>query len=203
MARWFRCGGWLTVNRWMSDRQQIAHATPAWIIPVVGLLDLPLAMPALQLPPMHGLAMFALAAGLFFTIPLFSLIFSRLVFEEPMPDALRPSLLILVAPFAVGYSTYTSVTGHSDHFSEALYMLMLFMIVVLAGQMRHLASCCPFRVSWWAVSFPLAAAAIAELRYAAAEPSILTDVIAILLLACATLIITGLMVRTMVGVARA
>ncbi len=34
---------WLTVSRWMSDRQQVAHATPAWIIPVVGLLDVPLA----------------------------------------------------------------------------------------------------------------------------------------------------------------
>jgi tellurite resistance protein len=27
---------WLIVSRWMSDRQQVAHATPAWIIPVVG-----------------------------------------------------------------------------------------------------------------------------------------------------------------------
>ena len=36
---------WLIVSRWMSDRQQVAHATPAWIIPVVGLLDVPLALP--------------------------------------------------------------------------------------------------------------------------------------------------------------
>ncbi|WP_240154622.1 pyridoxal-phosphate dependent enzyme, partial [Burkholderia sp. Cy-647] len=40
---------WHIVGRWMSDRQHAAHATPAWIIPVVGLLDLPLAMPALGL----------------------------------------------------------------------------------------------------------------------------------------------------------
>ncbi len=38
---------WLMVSRWMSDRQQAAHATPAWIIPVVGLLDVPLALPPL------------------------------------------------------------------------------------------------------------------------------------------------------------
>ena len=30
---------WFIIGRWMSDRQQVAHATPAWIIPVVGLLD--------------------------------------------------------------------------------------------------------------------------------------------------------------------
>jgi tellurite resistance protein len=35
---------WLIVSRWMSDRQQVAHATPVWIIPVVGMLDIPLAL---------------------------------------------------------------------------------------------------------------------------------------------------------------
>lgn len=39
--------GWYMVDRWMSQRQMAAHATPAWIIPVVGMLDLPLAMPVL------------------------------------------------------------------------------------------------------------------------------------------------------------
>ena len=28
---------WVIVNRWMSSRQQVEHATPAWIVPVVGL----------------------------------------------------------------------------------------------------------------------------------------------------------------------
>ena len=45
---------WFIVGRWMSDRQQIAYAIPAWLIPVVGLLDVPLALPALDLPPLHG-----------------------------------------------------------------------------------------------------------------------------------------------------
>jgi tellurite resistance protein len=89
-----------------SDRQQMIHATPAWIIPVVGLLDLPLAMPALGLPAGSGLGVFTLAVGLF--VPLLTLIFARLLFEAPMPDGLRPSLMILVGPFAVGYSTYTT-----------------------------------------------------------------------------------------------
>jgi tellurite resistance protein len=91
---------WFVVNRWMSDRQQVAHATPAWTIPVVGLLDVPLALPSVGLPPMHGLMVLALAVGLFFAVPIFTLIFSRLLFEPPLPDALKPSLLILVAPFA-------------------------------------------------------------------------------------------------------
>jgi len=193
---------WVVVSRWMSDRQQVAHATPAWIVPVVGLLDVPLAIPALHLPSLHGLMVFALAVGLFFAVPLFTLIFSRLLFEPPLPDAAKPSLLILVAPFAVGYSTYTTTTGQTDLFAEALYMFTLFLLAVLLGQIRHLPVCCPFRVSWWAVSFPLAASAIAALRFAAAEPSVPSDAIALALLGLATLVITGLLARTLWGLAK-
>ena len=193
---------WMIVSRWMSDRQQVAHATPAWIVPVVGLLDVPLAVPLLGLPPMQGVMVLGLAVGLFFAVPLFTLIFSRLVFEPPMPDALQPTLLILVAPFAVGFSAYVATTGQVDLFAQSLYVLTLFMLAVLLGRLRHLPRCCPFRVSWWAFSFPLAATAIAALRFAAAEPGFVTDAIAVALLALATLTIAGLLVRTLAGVAR-
>ena len=193
---------WAIVSRWMSDQQLIAHATPAWIIPVVGLLDVPLALPVLNLPPMHGVMVLGLAVGLFFAVPLFTLIFSRLVFEPPMPDALQPSLLILVAPFAVGFSTYLTTTGQVDLFAEALYALTLFMLAVLLNRLRNLVQCCPFRVSWWAVSFPLAASAIAALKFAAAEPGAVTDVIALALLGLATVVIVGLLLRTLLGLAR-
>jgi len=193
---------WLIVSRWMSDRQLIAHATPAWIIPVVGLLDVPLALPGLGLPPMQGVMVLGLAVGLFFAIPLFTLILSRLVFEPPMPDALQPSLLILVAPFAVGFSTYVTTTGQVDLFAQSLYVLTLFMLAVLLGRLRHLPRCCPFRVSWWAVSFPLAASAIAALRFAAAQPGTITDMIAWALLGLATITIAALLLRTLAGLVR-
>ncbi len=193
---------WIMVSRWMSDRQQIAHATPAWIVPVVGLLDAPLALPSLGLSSMHGFMVASLAIGLFFAVPLFTLIFSRLVFEPPMPDALQPSLLILVAPFAVGVSAYAVTTGGIDLFAQALFMLSLFLLAVLLGRMRHLLRCCPFRVSWWAVGFPLAACAIAALRVAAAEPFWIMDAIALALLALASAVIVWLLARTLFGIAR-
>ena len=157
---------WTIVSRWMSDRQMTAHATPAWIVPVVGMLDVPLALPSLALPPLPEVMVLGLAVGLFFAMPLFTLIFSRLVFEAPMPDALQPTLLILAAPFSVGFSSYVVTVGRVDLFAESLYFLMLFVLSVLLGRLRALRRCCPFRVSWWAVSFPLAASAIAALRFA-------------------------------------
>lgn len=193
---------WLMVSRWMSDRQLVAHVTPAWIVPVVGLLDVPLALPTLGLPSMHGVVVLSMAVGLFFTLPLFTLILSRLLFEPPMPDPLQPTLLILVAPFAVGFSTYLVAVGQVDLFAQSLYMLMLFALAVFLGRLRNLMVCCPFRVSWWAVSLPLSACAIAALRFAAAQPGHTADAIALAFLALATLTIAGLLIRTLVGVAR-
>lgn len=198
---------WWVVTRWMSDRQQVEHATPAWVVPVVGVLDVPLAMPALGFSPdhaalVHELMVLDVAVGLFFAIPLFTMIFSRLLFQPPMPDALLPTLLILVAPFAVGYSAYTLTSGGSDLFAEALYMLTLFMLAVLLPRLSKLRGTCPFRFSWWAVSFPLAASAIASLRYAAAAPNLLNQAVAMVLLALATTAIAGLLVRTLFGLVR-
>lgn len=198
---------WLIVSRWMNDQQQPAHATPAWIIPVVGLLDVPLAIPALGFDPsfaapLHQLMVMDLAVGLFFAIPLFTMIFSRLVFQPPMPDPLQPTLLILVAPFAVGYSTYTITSGATDLFAQALYMLTLFMLAVLLGRLCKLGSCCPFRFAWWSVSFPLAASAIASLRYVAFSPGWVTQALAFAALALATVAIVGLLIRTLLGLAR-
>jgi tellurite resistance protein len=49
------------------------------------------------------------------------------------------------------------------------------------------------------VSFPLAASSIALLRFAAAVPGIVSNAIALALLALATLVIAGLFGRTVVG----
>ena len=62
----------LIVSRWMSVRQHLAHATPAWIVPVVGTINISLAGIPLDLPGSHGVCVFALAVGLFFAIPLFT-----------------------------------------------------------------------------------------------------------------------------------
>jgi tellurite resistance protein len=192
----------MMIGRWLGNRQLIAHATPAWIVPVVGLLDVPLALSALGLPPMHGVMVMAVSVGLFFAVPLFTMIFSRLLFEPPMPEALQPMLLIMVAPFAVGFSAYVATTQQVDLFAQSLYMLTLFLLAAMLVRLRYLIVCCPFRVSWWAVSFPFAASAVAALRFSAVNPELTTDAIAMTLLALATIIIVALVVRTLVGIAR-
>ncbi|BET80143.1 C4-dicarboxylate transporter/malic acid transport protein [Edwardsiella anguillarum] len=196
---WF---AWFSVTRWLSQRQQTAHATPAWMVPVVGLIDLPLAMPALQLQTYPQMMMFALAIGLFFALPLFTLILSRLLFDTPLPVALQPSLLILLAPFSVGFSSYVTTLGQVDAFADALYMLTLFLLCVLIGRVQNLPRTCPFRLSWWSVSFPLASSAGSALRYAAHHPGPISQGIALLLLAVVSLLLLWMVAYTVHGIAR-
>ena len=58
------------------------------------------------------------------------------------------------------------------------------------------------RVTWWAVSFPLAASAGAAIKFAAAQPGLVPDAIALLLLLLASVVIAGLSIRTLVGIIR-
>ena len=192
---------WVIVNRWMGSRQQVEHATPAWIVPVVGLLDVPLAIPSLDLAQFHGLMVFALAVGLFFAIPLFTLIFSRLIFEPPLPDALRPSLLILAAPFAVGFSAYAATTGEIDLFASALYMLTLFILVVLLRQLANLPALLPVPGILVGSQFSSGGVGRGRASLCYCSPGI-TDAIAVTLLALATVMIIGLTIRTLTGIAK-
>jgi tellurite resistance protein len=120
-----------------------------------------------------------------------------------MSPTLQPALLILVAPFSVGFSAYTATTGTIDGFATTLYMLMLFVLAVLLARLRYLAHCCPFRVSWWAVSFPLASSAGTAMKYAAFARHPVADGLAIALLAFVSVAIALLFVRTIWGIARA
>lgn len=191
---------WAIVMRWLSVRHTPAQVTPAWIVPVVGMLDLPLAVPVLRWDGMHGVMVFGLAVGLFFALPLLAMVLQRLVTEDPLPAVLQPSLLILVAPFAVGFSAYVATFGRLDAFAQGLVMVMLFLLPVLLGRLAHLPGGSPFRLAWWAGSFPLAAAAVASLRYASVAGSGVMDAIALVVLGVATLVIGMFGVQTVRGI---
>lgn len=191
---------WIIISRLISRRQQAGHATPAWFLPVVGLINIPLAAPTLGIEGQEELLFFSIGVGLFFAIPLFTLIFSRLMFEEPLVASLQPSLMIVVAPFAVGFSAYVNVIGEIDRFASALYILAMFLLSIMVARLRFLALSCPFRLSWWSVSFPLAAATVCSLRYAQHTPNYLTHAVALLLLTSVTLILLAMFIKTIANI---
>ncbi|HEX7987976.1 MAG TPA: C4-dicarboxylate ABC transporter [Duganella sp.] len=187
-------------SRWLSEKQVVI--TPALLIPVVGLLDVPLALPALGWQSLHGVMVFSVAVGLVFALPLLGMVLTRLMREEAMPAPLQPTLLLLSAPFSVGFSAYTVTTGHIDLFAEGLVMVMFFALAIVAGRLRALVAGYPFRLSWWAASFPLAAATLAALRYAGHARHVVADGLALVLLATTTVCIAVFAARTLHAVVK-
>lgn len=186
------------VGFWLSHQHEQTHVTPAWIIPVVGTLDIPLAAGLFD-GDFYWLNLMALSIGLFFTFPLLTLILSRLIFFDKMPQKLMPSLMILVAPFAVGALAYQQ-TLQADSFMVALYCIGLFFFVVLLPQLFRLAHACPFRVGWWAISFPLAALLNATFKISDIVPGSMIKQAALLMLFAFSLVFIWLLVRSLSGI---
>ena len=224
------------IQFWICHKFELAHITPAWIIPVVGLLDLPLALPLfsqIQTLPDMGffITIFCMAVGFSFTIVLCTLIFARIVFFAKLPDKLMPTLVVLLAPFGAGVSTHAVFTSMQalmmkvdahifaiDSMPHILFLLGFFLLLALLPQIVQIRKCCPFRISWWAISFPLAAMCIASIKInvnilqlsstdlpVASSIHVLDTLFALLslfLLLSVTLVFAWLVVRTLLGIFR-
>ena len=140
----------------------IEHMTPAWFIPIVGSLIVPIA----GVP--HGfveISWFFFAVGLVFWMVLFIIAMYRLIFHSPIPDKLLPTLFILFAPPAIAFIAYAKLAGLSelgagpDAFARILYYFSLFMFMLILFKIQTFAKL-RFFLSWWAYSFPIAAQAL-------------------------------------------
>lgn len=193
---WF---AWYMVSRWLSVRQEVAHVTPAWILPVVGIINVPVFSNITHVAAYNDIAIATIAIGLFFAIPLVTMIMTRLILHEPMPDGMRPTLMILLAPFAVGYNSYTSTFG-SDTFSHIMFSLAVFFFAVLIKKIIYFRQMCAFRMAWWGVSFPLAAFAAGSIRFSIDYPGTFVPYLALAVLVFITAVLFLFLMRSFKGV---
>ena len=124
-----------------------------------------------------------------------------MIFHGSLPERLLPTLFILIAPPAVGFLSYLRLTRETDAFALVLYFIGLFFTVLLISQAPWFLRI-KFFLSWWAYSFPLAAITLATLAmyHHAGTPLFLG--LSGILLGITTAVITGLLVRTAIAVAR-
>jgi len=148
------------MSSWIHhSHYQIQHANPAWFIPVVGNVVVPVA--GVAVAPVE-ISWFFFSIGIVFWLALFTIVLNRLFFHEPLPARLTPTLFILIAPPAVGFIAYLKLTGSLDGFARVLYYTALFLTLLLAANAARFFRV-PFFLSSWAYSFPLAAITIATL----------------------------------------
>lgn len=148
------------VNIWIHhDHFEIHHMNPAWFIPAVGNVLVPVA--GTHFGYME-ISWFFFSVGMLFWVILLTIIFNRILFHNPIDMRLMPTMFILIAPPAVGFISYMKLTGELDSFARFLYFSGLFLALLLVTQARRFAKL-QFFLSWWAYSFPSAAITIATL----------------------------------------
>ena len=130
-----------------------------------------------------------------------TIVLYRLIFHEPLPARLTPTLFILLAPPSVGFIAYTHLIGGIDAFARILYYTALFLGILLASNaLRFLRL--PFFISAWAYSFPLAALTLATLVMSTYLPDAIFTALGYGLLLLLSLVIGALAARTLVAVWR-
>jgi len=181
-----------TISFWINGNQELAHSNPAWFIPIVGNVLVPVGGVGFA---STGVLMYFFSVGIFFWIILFSVILNRIIFHHQMAVKFMPTMFILIAPPAVGFIAYFKLFGVIDFFAMTLFNLALFFTFLVAFMYKNFVKI-KFFISWWAFVFPIAAMAIASmLMYHKTDDSILL-ILSYIMVAAVTVIISIVMYQT-------
>lgn len=149
-----------TIKYWIDNNLEMQHSNPAWFIPIVGNLIVPIASNGYF---NDSVLYFYFAIGIFFWIVLFSIILNRIIFHQQFAPKFLPTLFILIAPPAVGFLSYVELVGKLDFFAHMLYSLALFFTILVFFMYKKFMNI-KFFISWWAFTFPSAAMTIATIK---------------------------------------
>lgn len=181
------------VANWIGHRSfQPIHLSPAWFIPAVGNVVVPLAGVRFGAVELSWLFF---SAGLLFWIVLLTLVMNRLIFHEPLPSRLMPTLVILIAPPAVAFVAWVQLTGGVNAFGRILINIgYIFALIVMTQAPRFFRL--PFALSWWALTFPVAALSVASFVFAHETGSQVHRMVGLALTTVLALGVSTLVVRT-------
>lgn len=148
-----------TIKFWINNNLEIVHSNPAWFIPIVGNLIVPIAGIGFI---DKSILYFYYSIGIFFWIILFSIILNRIIFHKQFAAKFMPTLFILIAPPAIGFISYIKLTSSLDFFAHILYSLGLFFTILVFVMYKNYMNI-KFFISWWAFTFPMAAISLATI----------------------------------------
>ncbi len=185
-------GVW-TVRGLLTAPREAATLTPPLLIPLVGNILAPVIGAKLGYSDLSW-GLFGLGALLWVLIQ--PSIINRIATGPTMPDRLKPTLAILLAPPAVGSIALANLTQGFGAGPSAIYGLAAFVAVVLVT-IVPLFRRVPFAMSWWGYTFPAAAFSVATSAFTAAHPSGSMVAVSWVVLLLASVIIATVVVATL------
>jgi len=184
------------VSFWIRHNFEIVHTNPAWFIPIVGNVLVPVV--GVDFLPKE-VSLYFFSVGMFFWLVLGTIIFYRIVFHHQLPQKFIPTLFIFIAPPAVGFVAYMRIYGAFDFTATVLLNMALFFTVLLLFMWRSFLGL-KFFISWWAFTFPLDAVAIAFMTAYQISGSLFYAAFGCLFLAIATLVVGYVAVITIINI---
>ncbi len=182
-----------TISFWINRNLEIKHSNPAWFIPIVGNVLVPVAGAGMF---DNALLMYYFSIGVFFWIVLTAVLINRIIFHHQMAVKFIPTLFIFIAPPAISFIAYMKMYGEYDMFASALYNLALFFTFLLFFMYKNFLNL-KFFISWWAFTFPLAAVTIASMLAYKVTGIALYSVLAYIFIAVTTVVVAIVAVRTL------
>jgi tellurite resistance protein len=179
---------YVLMGRLYKGRLDPKDAVPPVLIPGLTLLNAANAGRGMQFGvwgnEVNGI-LFSL--GIVYVLLFFVIITYRLIYGGALPLFLEPTLLLMSAPFAVGFLAYVSPGGAVNSFASVFFFFGLLLLVVLFFNVFKKGL--PFMISWWASCFSLGALTNAAIRYAnQRHDPLLCDVAAALMIASSLLV---------------
>ena len=148
--------GAVLLARWLRGAADPAMMAPPLIIPFVAAILAAVFGPPLGHPEV---AWAMLGLGLIFWIVLQALLLHRLLAGPRLPPALRPSIVIFLAPPSVGAVALMLLEGRTGPLALGLAGLATLFAMALALMPRHMTES-GFSLVWWSFTFPCCAYAI-------------------------------------------
>ncbi len=187
------------VTSWISHRAfEVGHLTPAWFIPAVGNVIVPLLGARIGYIELSWLFF---SGGMIFWLVLLTLVMNRLIFHDPIMPRLFPTMVILIAPPAVAFLAYVAMSGFVDGFARILLNAGYIFAALVLAQVPRLVRL-PFALSWWALSFPVAALSIASFRFSQMDGSRPHQTIGVIVLLVLVAVVAMLVARTALAIWR-
>lgn len=158
-----------------GEHVKLDHINPAWFIPPVGLIVIPIAG-SLIIPHFSGMVQefvifinyFGWGSGFFIYLALLAITMYRFILHCPLPNTLAPTIWINLGPIGAGTVALINLIKNSSFITmqEPFFIFgFLFwgfgiwwvtMAIVLTLHYRKRLKL-PYAMSWWAFTFPLGA----------------------------------------------
>lgn len=182
-----------TISFWINHNQELDHSNPAWFIPVVGNVLVPIGGVGFA---SQGVLMYFFSCGIFFWVILLAILLNRIIFHHQLAVKFMPTLFILIAPPAVGFLAYVKMFEVVDTFATMLFNLALFFTFLVTFMYKNFVKI-KFFISWWAFVFPLAAMSISSMLMYHQTHDFMLLVLSYTMVAVTTVIIGIVMYQTL------